>query len=143
MRWSHFIFKQNLLKIVVDLYTLWGVTFRWPFIFFFRILDISGINCQISYYENTGIEMPTRRCLRKMAFELIRPHQILRVSIRTLPVLLKRLIRDHSGIPDEAESVEIQRESNKCAYCPKRKNRKTKATCCNPNCGIPICKENT
>lgn len=126
-----------------SLYSVSRISCRWPLTIFFSVLNICGINCQIIYYENTGIEMPRRKFLKQLAFELIRPHQMLRANIRTLPVLLRMQIKDHLGIQDEAEPLEMERESNKCAYCPKRKNRKTQTKCCKPNCGKPICKEHT
>lgn len=126
-----------------SLYSVSRASCRWPLTIFFSLMNIAVINCHIIYYENTGIEMPRRKFLKELALELIRPHQMLRANIRTLPVLLRMQIRDHLGIRDEAEPLEMQRTSNKCAYCPKRKNRKTKTKCCKPNCGKPICTEHT
>lgn len=126
-------------------YTVARVSFRWPLRIFFSLLDIGAINAQIILNGNTGESFTRRNLLKTLAFELMKPHMVLRAtgSGSGLQSDLRLKIRKQLGMQTETPRPNpVQNnERAKCGFCPKKKNRLTKVRC--GSCVMPICGEHT
>lgn len=127
-----------------SLYSVARISCRWPLTIFFTLLNLSGINSHLIYFENVGDQMSRRNFLKNLAIELARPHQMKRANMMTLPTLLRMQIRSQLKLPEvEMCRTESTSSREKCAFCPKKKNRKTMVRCSKPECKLPICGEHT
>ncbi|KAJ8968179.1 hypothetical protein NQ314_002438 [Rhamnusium bicolor] len=114
---------------------------RWPFTIFCSLLNISTINSQIIFRENTNTVLTRRHYILELSKQLAMPHLCRRSKIHTLPYQLSQRIRNITGkravpnlnLPGEAKV--------RCEFCPLRKYRFTQRHC--SNCQSPICKEHT
>ncbi|KAJ8933680.1 hypothetical protein NQ314_013868 [Rhamnusium bicolor] len=126
-----------------SLYSVSRISCRWPLRIFFSLMDIADINSNIIYFENTKIKIPRRKYFRNLRLELVRPHEVKRAQIPTLPVALRIQIRTQLGILEKHVASQGANGPEKCAFCSRSKNRKMKTTCCKPNCSLPICREHS
>lgn len=136
----------NLTKGGVDVvdqmkstYSVARICYRWPLRIFFTLLDIGAINAQIILSSNTNENSTRRKFLKNLAMRLTRNHMVKRLSMSGVRNDIKIRIKKHLRLPSEElvpESTQ-SREEAKCAFCPKRKNRKTKTRCA--DCRVPIC----
>lgn len=119
-------------------------TQRWPMAFFFRLLDISGVNAYVihqAFKNNSRLEKAD--FLKILADELVKPHLHRRVENtklkRDLRATIKRILRLPE--PDrEDEVVPDKLEKRKTCYtCPSRIKRKTFYLC--KICHKPTCLE--
>ncbi|KAB0803806.1 hypothetical protein PPYR_00776 [Photinus pyralis] len=127
-----------------SLYSVARITCRWPMTVFFSLLNIAGINGYIIHRSNNVTTVDSRRMyLKALADQLIHPHLYHRVKLQ-LPYLLGLQIRDYLNIP--VVNVPLQENNSeeqrpKCGFCPRKKNRNTRAKCA--QCSTPICREHT
>lgn len=128
----------DVVDEMVSLYSTSRITCRWPLTIFFCLLNIGGINSQIIYYANTNDKLPRRIYLKQLATMLMKPFVLSRLSIPTLPNDLKISMRKFAGVTEEQPTASTSAEG-RCAICPRRKNRKTKKTCC--KCAKYLCNE--
>lgn len=113
---------------------------RWPLTVFFAILDITGINAQIIYTSNSDLPLTRGDYLMTLAKNLTRPWMLKRAIIPNISSNLRDTIKRIAQVGKE--ELKIVTSSRKvCAYCPKRKNRKTTVTC--SYCANHICGEHT
>nr|CAI5820033.1 unnamed protein product [Callosobruchus analis] len=112
---------------------------RWPLRIFFTILDVAAINSNIVYKSNTGVIEERRIYLNKLAEALIKPLLVRRSSIRSLPINIRSMLREYLNLPQVEQNREAS--SDFCAFCPRRKNRKSKKRCV--SCNAAICTEHT
>lgn len=122
------------------LYSVARISCRWPLTLFFTLLNVGGINSQIIYNGNTEKVIERRDYLKTLALSLINEHLVIRSSIETLPFQLKESTKRIAGINDET-ALEEKRPEGLCAYCPRRKNRKTVKKC--GKCKKSICTSHT
>lgn len=123
-------------------YTVARYSYRWPLTVFFSLMDLVGINSQIIYSENTGTELSRKSFLTEIVKNLTKPFMIKRVTIPQLSTPLRMTIKQILNISNKEVSVIVQDKSRQlCAYCPRKKNRKTTITCY--SCESYICKEHT
>nr|CAI5836024.1 unnamed protein product [Callosobruchus analis] len=112
---------------------------RWPLRIVFTILDVAAINSNIVYKSNTGVIEERRIYLNKLAEALIKPLLVRRSSIRSLPINIRSMLREYLNLPQVEQNREAS--SDFCAFCPRRKNRKSKKRCV--SCNAAICTEHT
>lgn len=120
-------------------------------VIFYSFLNISGINAQIIYKsnkaadKNNNVSMTRREFLKKLALDLIQPHLLDRLKEPRLTIELRHTILKITKLKSDTVAewnAEDNGASNGfCAFCPRRKNRKTKKHCC--NCSSFICNEHT
>lgn len=94
---------------------------RWPMVWFFSMLNISGINSQIIYFGNGSEEIRRRQFLKKLSHELVLEHLTRRSQITSgIPFALQeRLNRFRPRPPAEAqhEDDEPLRKKRRCVPC--------------------------
>ncbi|XP_071650388.1 piggyBac transposable element-derived protein 4-like isoform X2 [Temnothorax longispinosus] len=130
--------KGGVNKLKME-YSVARTSRRWPLTIFFTLLNIAGINGQIIYKSNTNVTMPRQKFLKIIARDLVLPFVQQRLHCDTLSIELKTLMTNFVQVTSEPTKVENTRETGKCFYCPKHKNRKTKVSC--NKCHKLICGE--
>lgn len=122
-------------------YTVKRVCNRWPLAIFFPLMDIAAINSQIVYQKNNGVVIPRKVYLKQLGRSLVRNYLTTRLANPNLKPDLKTLIRLELGIREEGnrDARNANNDREKCHFCPRQKNRKTKSRCA--RCGVPICGE--
>ncbi|XP_014290398.1 piggyBac transposable element-derived protein 4 [Halyomorpha halys] len=137
----------NLTKGAVDmvdrmkgLYSVARVSCRWPLTIFFGMMNIGGINSQIIFKANTNEIIERKIFLKNLSLALIKAHLISRSSIQNIATRDRQAMKRIAGLQNEEEdgneTIKTHAEGF-CAYCPRRKNKKTKKIC--GKCKIPIC----
>lgn len=106
-------------------YSVSKVSCRWLLTIFFSLMNITGINSQIIYRENTGNVNTRRNYLRSLGRELAKEFMINRLDIPKLSIQLRSTIMKITGINKQPEQYGAVKERLKCAFRPKNKNRKT------------------
>ncbi len=107
-------------------------TRRWPMVIFYSILNIAGINSQVIYAANNpSITILRRNFLKQLANELILPQLRVRAVMTTLPKALKARLEEfcEPNTIEVAETTVPNAEKGRCAYCDRKKNRKTRFAC--------------
>lgn len=123
-------------------YSVKRVCNRWPLAIFFTLMDIATINSHIIYHMNTNAVVSRRSFIKQLAKDLVENQLRTRMENPALRPDLRSLIKMELSIqepPREVRNEQVQRE--KCQYCPRMKNRKTKVRCA--SCGAAICSEHT
>lgn len=107
-------------------------TKRWPMVIFFHIVNVSGINSCIIYKSKIDSSLSRRIFLKRLAVDLVKPHQLSRAGIRTLPRPLQNRLKRHLENEDPASASRADRSPSykRCHICPRIKDRKTKTECC-------------
>lgn len=142
------ITDYNLTKGGVDVvdkmkaeYSVTRFSNRWPFTVFCSLLNISTINSQIIYKDNTNIVTSRRIYITELGKQLLMPHLQRRSNIPNLPFQLRLRIRNITGEKSSVTQEATPTTKPRCSFCPVRKNRFTQHYC--TNCKLPICKEHT
>lgn len=121
-------------------YSVSRKTKRWPLRYFFGILDQCGVNSMILYSLNMdNPRLRRRKYLETLAKNLIKPWLHERMQVPTIQRGIKVAIREILQLPlgneleEDGEAVRKQR----CAFCPRVKDRKTKVRC--SSCRAAMC----
>lgn len=123
-------------------YSVSRISKKWPLKLFFSLLNIGAINSYVIYKANTLNSLPRKDYLTLLAKSLMYDQARRRAMFLNIPAFIKCRICDIFNIPripkvhEEEDMVQLR-----CAYCPSRKNRKTKTRCV--QCVRPICREHT
>lgn len=128
----------DVVDELISQYTVSRNSCRWPLTVFYCLLNIAGINSQIIYTANTENKIERRIFLRELALELMKPQAETRLSIPNLPLKLRDSIKQLVGVEEKIPEARV-RVTGMCSLCPRRKNRKTKKTCC--KCSAYLCNE--
>lgn len=138
----------NMTKCGVDVvdemkgtYSVSRVSCRWPLTIFFGLMNIGGINSQIVYKSNTEDLMDRRIFLKNLAIEMMKGHLVTRSTIQNIPLSDRKVMKRIAGVGDEEDVPRDGAAEGFCAYCPRRKNKKTKKSC--SLCKIPVCPTHT
>jgi len=125
-------------------------SFRWPLTIFYRLVDLAALNSFILY--TCFCENPMKRrfqFVQDLAEQLVKPHQLRRLSDPKLKSSVKMLIKDILKLPPEPSVQPTQKKLEKriyCSQCPPKIKRKTAYVCakCQKGqclqCGQIICK---
>ncbi|XP_015121722.1 piggyBac transposable element-derived protein 4-like [Diachasma alloeum] len=124
-------------------FTIARFSCRWPLTVFFHLLNIAGINGYVIHSANKQEKMRRADFLKVLAKNLIKPHMERRLKIKTLPTVLRNSMEKCLGRTGSkgAEQEDSTGKSERCHFCPSRKNRKTQSKCY--NCEFSICGEHT
>lgn len=116
-------------------------TKRWPMVIFFHLFNITGINSYVIYKSKIDSNISRRVFLKRLAVDLVKPYQISRASLPTLPRPLKKRLKIlHESQDQESVSREGRSSSYKrCHICPRTKDRKTKTEC--SKCHKHVCND--
>jgi len=121
-------------------YTVARKSFRWPLTVFYSMLNIGGVNAQIIYQENCPNNKKTRldflKCLSR---ELMKEHMEYRCTIISLPKEIKNKIVKYGFHVNATEEIQRIRQSGRCSFCDRNKDRKTTKVC--TNCARLICRD--
>ncbi|CAH1980022.1 unnamed protein product [Acanthoscelides obtectus] len=96
---------------------------RWPYTVFCGLLNISTINSQIIYRENTKNIITRRQFISELSKLLVMPHLYRRSQIPGLPYLLSQKIRNITGERPTPNRDQATQAKVRCEFCPLRKNR--------------------
>lgn len=122
-------------------YNVGRKTNRWPLALFYALLNIGGINANIIYLANTGVQTNRRKFLKALSKELCMDHLRRRALQENLPRQLKVQIKKLAGVEEQEHQPRAAGAAGRCAYCTWRENRKTVVTC--SLCARYICKRHT
>lgn len=116
-------------------------TKRWPMVIFFHLFNITGINSYVIYKSKIHSNISRRVFLKRLAVDLVKPHQMTRASIPTLPRPLSKRLKTQHGIQDQGSISEAGRSQSykRCHVCPRSKDRKTKTEC--SKCQKHVCND--
>lgn len=118
---------------------------RWPLTFFFRLLDIAGINSMVILRANGVLIKKRRKYLRELGVQLTKEYVQRRAAMVNLPRILKRNIRDHLNMGDQNADNEPSTSASacrgSCKICPSKKRRQSKTQCI--SCQRNICRAHT
>ena len=113
----------------------------------YALLNVAGINAQVTFANNIETQMKRRQFLKSLAKDLMKEHRGERAACshvsRELRTKLKRRITSPAREPEETRP----KFQGCCAICPRSKDRKTKYMC--QKCEtflclqhvIPLCEE--
>ncbi|CAH2000244.1 unnamed protein product [Acanthoscelides obtectus] len=96
---------------------------RWPYTVFCGLLNISTINSQIIYRENTNNIITRRQFISELSKLLVMPHLYRRSQIPGLPYLLSQKIRNTTEERPTPKRDQATQAKVRCEFCPLRKNR--------------------
>jgi hypothetical protein len=119
-------------------YSVSRISCRWPLTVFFTLLNIGAINSIVIYKANSGRSVSRREYLNNLVKLLTRDYLLKREKQQNIKLSLRLRVREILGIPERGDDMNCH-ANGRCAYCPSKKNRKTK-TACN-TCKKPICLE--
>nr|CAH7748238.1 unnamed protein product [Callosobruchus chinensis] len=131
LTWTNYLLHMMFLEIAEDGHQ--------QFIFF-AMLNCTGINALVIHSANTGIIMKRRKFLKKLAFQLIEEYEEVRSQNPRLPRELQASQKRQCET-NNAEPRKRQKNSKRCAKCPRNADRKTFYTClkCNESVCLPHC----
>lgn len=114
-------------------------TARWPFSFFFRILDIAGINSQVILRANKPfILLRRQKFLNNLVFSLLKDNLKVRSTLKNLPKNIYLFLEKYRPKPMEGKEPSTDKKAGSCHECNKHKNNKTTVQCA--HCHNFICK---
>lgn len=104
---------------------------RWPLTVFFRLMNIAGINARVISYLNNNKNVSRRSFLKKLGLDLIADSLKQRAVNPRIPRNLKQAVTNLSNIPQSSNSRKrpAAGTQQRCAECPRAKDRKTKYMC--------------
>lgn len=76
--------------------------------------------------------------LKELGMLLMKPHLVMRASIRNLPIEMKQFLHRYKS-EENIPKVSSEETRGRCVQCGRKKNRTTTITC--QNCSQPACKE--
>lgn len=119
-------------------------TRRWPMAIFYRLVDISGINCYVLYNDCDNTEKKSRgQFLLSLGRSLVITQLKLRVYNDRLPRELRSTIQRVIGVselpprPTSSTGQNHTGAKRTCAICPSRLKRRTRFSC--TYCDKPMC----
>lgn len=118
-------------------YTVSRNSNRWPLTVFYCLLNI---NCQIIHSANTNRKVECRKFPRELALELMKLQAQIRLSVPNLTLNLRESIKQLVGVEEVIPEPNVS-ATGMCSLCPRRKNRKTRKTCC--KCSVFLCNEHS
>lgn len=122
-------------------YTVCRVCNRWPLRIWYGMMDQSAINAMVLYnLRAENKKLKRRMFLQELAMSLIKPFLQSRLQIPTLRRNLRVMISNILHIQPETpvRPATLDRKQ-RCYFCPRAKDRKTKLTC--ESCSRPMCDE--
>lgn len=121
-------------------YSVARKSFRWPLTIFYSMLNIGGVNAQIIYQENCPENKKTRLdFLKLLSRELMKEHLEFRCTIQSLPKEIKNKMVRYGLNVNSTEEFQRVRQSGRCSFCDRNKDRKTTKVC--TNCARLICRD--
>ncbi|KAB0803234.1 hypothetical protein PPYR_00204 [Photinus pyralis] len=144
------IITYNSTKCGVDLndalqkkYSVSRKANRWPLVIFYFLLNVSGVNSYVIYKENTVKKIRRQDFLASLCLSLVYEQGKRRVYETNIPQSMKLRLCELLKIEKNTVSVPKQQDVTeaRCAFCPSKKNRKSKTLC--SVCKRHICKEHT
>lgn len=141
----------NSTKGAVDLvdqmrakYNVARASRRWPLTLFFAVMNVALINSLVIYNHNTRDTVGRREFIETLAFDLIKPWVTERLKKPSISLELRHIMKKFiAAMPHQSDEDDEDNEIHEglCAYCPRRKNKKTKSKCF--ECCKSICGEHT
>ena len=125
-------------------YCVSRISNRWPLALFYMLLNIAEINSVIIFRERpNGSGINRRKYLKELSMMLRKGYTIHRASIDCIVPNVKICLRSILGLGEENQRhlTVNQTDNDRCAYCDRKKIRKTKLKCV--SCSLFICKEHT
>lgn len=119
-------------------YTVQKRTRRWPLVIFYQLMNIAGLNSNIIFNAIHPDGQNRRIYLKNLAMSLMKPHLIMRASVRNLSLPLKHFLSKYKP-PEDPSEERPDKTRGRCVQCGRKKNRTTTIIC--QNCNQPACKE--
>lgn len=128
---------EDLVDQYKERYSVSRTSNRWSLTLFFTLLNVTGLNSYIVFKHGTGkFDIPRQHFLKELSKNLCARYLQERSAIKTLPVGLKRNIRQMLGMPEDVEVVpasaspDVERPGQ-CAFCDWRKKERLKPSAIN------------
>ena len=119
-------------------YSVCRRTRRWPHVIFQNLLNIAGVNALIIYKANHTDYSDTRMLfLKNMGRSLCMDHLRIRATKKEIPRSLRQSAGRFSGVEESNQPEDRPGGRQRCAYCPRDADRKTKTYC--TTCGKAVC----
>lgn len=131
----------DVLDRLCSVYNCQRNTKRWPMVIFYTILNVSTINAQIVYEAISEKRVARRKFIESLAFSLFEEQLRYRSTLQNLPKSVYFRIKEmlHLEATEQPESSSANRGIGRCAYCDRKKNRKTRFSCV--KCAKHLCLE--
>ncbi|XP_026808064.1 uncharacterized protein LOC113550438 [Rhopalosiphum maidis] len=112
-------------------YTVARKCCHWPLTVFYSILNITGLNSQVIFQENTQIKMSRLNFLKNLSRKLLEDQLRYRMTKDMLPKTIKYKIKQYCNtLYDETSGINQRvRASERCAFCERSKDRETTKVC--------------
>lgn len=104
-------------------------TRRWPVVIFFHLINIAAINAKVIYQANSGNFENRSSFLKELAYEMVRPWQVMRVQDSHIPKAIRKRLREELNLPDDPVAEQPVGQRRRCHYCPWARNRASKQIC--------------
>ena len=134
----------DVVDMMMDEYSVFRNSRRWPLTVFFALLNISSVNSYVLYAHNPQNKLKRRKFIKSISLALLQDHQKRRLQNERLPKTLRTAVARFVSKPSEMTPITSQPSQTKakrCEICPRSKDRKVKSVCC--TCKKHVCSQHS